>query len=167
MPRSWVVALAAMLFVYLLHLRRPKAIRSDRRSIRRRGTGNDGAGRLVDSDPERRTAAAEASFGLLVRSPLDERFWSQRIWRTASRGAGHGWLVPGHRSARPASGWHVVRRTRRCADLGDVHRHFFLHPPRDAGAFSGLFHGIVILVAAQGTFNRRAYRIEKARSTGG
>ena len=51
-------------------------------------------------------------------------------------------------------------------DAGDVHGHVFLHPSRDARAFSRLFHGIVILVAAQGG-QAEGYQIEEARSTGG
>src|SRR6202030_1424377 len=55
---SWFGRDLVCLFV---HLRRAPAIRSDRRSIRRRRTGNDGAWRLVGSDPERSAAFTEAS----------------------------------------------------------------------------------------------------------
>ena len=102
-------------FGLFVHLRRPTAIRSDRRSIRRRGPGNDGARRLADSDSGWGAEAAETAFGLLVRNPLNERLWSQRICCALSSGAGNCRLVPGNRFAGPASGGHLVGRSCRGA----------------------------------------------------
>ncbi len=63
-----------------------------------------------------------------------------------------GWfLATGLLARRVVGTWSAGAR--RCADAGDVHRHFFLCSPRDAGAFFQLFPGLVILVAAEGDAN--------------